>query len=371
MLLLVVVLVVSFLSQKHLLESHAGAFWPRASRGSAGAMGRGSPATPPLRVGLWLAIGFVLGGLAITHIDRLFPWISPPPLPSGMNGFSDMPPETFWPLALGSALIAMVFTVTALSAYAIRITWHNYPAVRHATDLAAAIDAAIARRESVDGSERVMDRAKPQKLGKQLDAILQAWNQRPLGSGVVPVQTTMKPSAIVDILKTFVRPLVAVLMLGLVTLSLFFDHLEARNDWSASVIATHDFWLIVFGILCSTVVAAIYLPAMSRLSLYLEAEELLKSTAGGAPKGWRIDRGKEDEAGQRLIVPRTSTGPDDFPEALCLYLGGDRTKVGIMLEIWHFAGGFHILLKQSLTKQLVTVLGLLGPTLAGTILGLL
>ena len=351
-LLLVVVLVISFLSQRHLLRTHAGAFWQGPSRGFRRTGTAPLSPTPPLHAGVWLALGLGLGLLAIAHVDHVFPWITPPPLPRGPNGFSAMPPETFWPLALGCALIAITFAVTALSAYAIRITWHNYPAVRHAERLVRDLRDAHAGKVVED----------------HLSAIASAWNEAPCGQGIIPVNSRMTPSQIVELLKTFLRPLVLVLILGLLTLSLFFDSLEARHDWSASVTATHDVWLIVFGILSSTVVAAIYLPAMSRLSLYLEAEEHLKSGSGGGTTGWRIARGEGAEAGQRLIVPRERKGPDPFPKQLADYLGGDRTKVAILLTSWHFAGGFHILLKQSLAKQVVTVLGLLGPTLAGTIL---
>jgi hypothetical protein len=43
----------------------------------------------------------------------------------------------------------------------------------------------------------------------------------------------------------------------------------------------------------------------------------------------------------------------------------------ILLHTRHFAGGFHILLKQDLGKQIQTVAGLLAPTAAGAILKLI
>jgi hypothetical protein len=249
--------------------------------------------------------------------------------------------------------------------------------VHHAATLADRLDAALDAKEAAEKA-RADRNTLPHptvKIGEEearpslMDLIRRAWLRDTTRRGLVPVEWALSPLEIVAILNTLARPLVLILILGLVTLSLQFDRLELRHDLSETIRASHDMWVLVLGALCSAMVAAVYLPAISRLSLYAEAEEDLKSPGGS--NGWRISRDGDGSARGWLVDPRAPATPTPYEGGLIRYVGADRAKMRIMIHTRHFAGGFHILLQQNLTKQIQTVLGLLAPAAAGAILNLI
>jgi hypothetical protein len=314
--------------------------------------------------------------LAIGWSDRVFPWLEPPSPTLDPATLGALEGGVILPLLLGCALIALIYGTVALSVYAIHITAMNYPAVSAVLKFAAVVEAVCeVRKEAKTGqttapapAAKVTD-GDPAVVQSMLDLIPEAWKAMTPRTGILPVESGMTPRQIVDIINTFVRPLVVILILSLVCLSLYLDTLEAGRSWPEEIAAAHDYWIVVLGALCSAVVAAVYLPALSRLSLYAEAADDLPKS--GADPGWRIERGTEAEQGTRVIVKRSSPARSGYPKDLERYLGASREKMRILLHTRHFAGGFHILLKQDLGKQIQTVAGLLAPTAAGAILKLI
>jgi hypothetical protein len=379
---LLVAIVISMLAQRHVLRAHTAPFWARAQKNRF--VGEQDltryvelpAATPRLRLGLWLVIGFAYGMLAIGWSDRVFPWLEPPSPTLDPATLGALEGGVILPLLLGCALIALIYGTVALSVYAIHITAMNYPAVSAVLKFAAVVEAVWEdRKEAKTGqttapapAAKVTD-GDPAVVQSMLDLIPEAWKAMTPRTGILPVESGMTPRQIVDIINTFVRPLVVILILSLVCLSLYLDTLEAGRSWPEEIAAAHDYWIVVLGALCSAVVAAVYLPALSRLSLYAEAADDLPKS--GADPGWRIERGTEAEQGTRVIVKRSSPARSGYPKDLERYLGASREKMRILLHTRHFAGGFHILLKQDLGKQIQTVAGLLAPTAAGAILKLI
>jgi hypothetical protein len=316
---LLVAIVISMLAQRHVLRAHTAPFWARAQKNRF--VGEQDltryvelpAATPRLRLGLWLVIGFAYGMLAIGWSDRVFPWLEPPSPTLDPATLGALEGGVILPLLLGCALIALIYGTVALSVYAIHITAMNYPAVSAVLKFAAVVEAVWEdRKEAKTGqttapapAAKVTD-GDPAVVQSMLDLIPEAWKAMTPRTGILPVESGMTPRQIVDIINTFVRPLVVILILSLVCLSLYLDTLEAGRSWPEEIAAAHDYWIVVLGALCSAVVAAVYLPALSRLSLYAEAADDLPKS--GADPGWRIERGTEAEQGTRVIVKRSSPG---------------------------------------------------------------
>jgi len=364
MAVLLVALIISIFAQRHVLKSHTVRFWHRIPPGKS--VGEQDveryeelpQQAPQLFLGVWLIFGFVYGLFAINWAHHVFPWLTPPGNPLDPSVAAGLEAGVLWQVLIGGLFLSLIYCTIAISAFAIRLTAQNYPPVPSVTRLAREIRKAV--KTLGEGGK---------KAPSMLDIVETAWKDVEPKTGIIPIEWGMTPKQIVDIVNTFVRPLIVVLILALVCLSLYFDTLEAANTWSDEQVNAHDFWVLILAALCSGLVAMVYLPALSRLSLYAEAADDLPKKK--ADPGWRIEKGKYKEAGSRVLVKRDAPSGKDYDDDLERYLGASRSKMQIMLHTRLFAGGFHILLQQDLIKQLQTVLGLLAPTAAGAILQLI
>jgi hypothetical protein len=381
---MVVISLTTLVAQARTIRESTRRYWNRLPEGAPAKereqafLRRGTRVPNELDLFLWLVVAAIVATAALQLVPDVWSWL---PQPDRSDDTVAALPvlasrEIAWLLA------ALVAGVIAVSTFGISITDRNYPPQAQAAKLKDALDeahpktlAAVAKAEGrATARPRITPAAKvtdgdPAVVQSMLDLIPEAWKAMTPRTGILPVESGMTPRQIVDIINTFVRPLVVILILSLVCLSLYLDTLEAGRSWPEEIAAAHDYWIVVLGALCSAVVAAVYLPALSRLSLYAEAADDLPKS--GADPGWRIERGTEAEQGTRVIVKRSSPARSGYPKDLERYLGASREKMRILLHTRHFAGGFHILLKQDLGKQIQTVAGLLAPTAAGAILKLI
>jgi hypothetical protein len=179
--------------------------WPRAPTPRRPPRIELPAATPRLRLGLWLVIGFAYGMLAIGWSDRVFPWLEPPSPTLDPATLGALEGGVILPLLLGCALIALIYGTVALSVYAIHITAMNYPAVSAVLKFAAVVEAVWEdRKEAKTGqttapapAAKVTD-GDPAVVQSMLDLIPEAWKAMTPRTGILPVESGMTPRQIVD-----------------------------------------------------------------------------------------------------------------------------------------------------------------------------
>jgi hypothetical protein len=378
---MVVISLTTLVAQARTIRESTRRYWNRLPEGAPAKereqafLRRGTRVPNELDLFLWLVVAAIVATAALQLVPDVWSWL---PQPDRSDDTVAALPvlasrEIAWLLA------ALVAGVIAVSTFGISITDRNYPPQAQAAKLKDALDEAHPKTLAAVAKAEGRATARPRiTTTANIKQMVDAWpddaSLPPKGVDKVPVNHTLTPREVVAIINDLARALLLVLVVGLITLSLGLDVLEARLDLgetlSTSIAAAHDMWVIVLGVFLSLMYAAIYVTAISRLNPYVEAEDALKDTPSSKPSGWRFDLGQTGaDLNKTILVPRKAESTlADFPPSLEHHLGANEKKMRIMLEATRYGGGFHLTLKEGLSGQIRTVLGFIAPAATAALL---
>lgn len=189
------------------------------------------------------------------------------------------------------------------------------------------------------------------------------------------VAKTIDPEANLDAIKSLCVFLIALMIATLVFVSFGFNVLEGElvvdEDLKEAIVASGNAWTMVLGMGMSVSVFLIYMSATSRLLPYCDKPET--GTAQGF-KGWALS-GKlglmppsADAVSLKAKPMKPETPEPTINRDEAFILGGNQKKLQSIIDGCGNGGGFQASFDQALLKKLVSVVGLLAPAAAGTIL---
>lgn len=194
--------------------------------------------------------------------------------------------------------------------------------------------------------------------------------------GILPrVAKTIDPESNLAAFKSLCVFLIALMVATLVFVALGFNVLEgelnAEGELKAAIVASGNAWTMVLGISMSVTVFLIYTTATSRLLPYCSKQE---KQAAQSNKGWLLS-GKlgfmtPSDDGVALEATRIKAEQSEptINRDEAYILGGTQKKLLSILNGCGNGGGFHAAFDEALFKKLISLIGLLAPAAAGTIL---
>ena len=194
--------------------------------------------------------------------------------------------------------------------------------------------------------------------------------------GIEPkVTKTIKAEANVETVKRLCVILIAIKVATLILISLGIDVLEgqlsAKGDLKEAIVLSGNAWIMVLGVGMSVSVFLIYAPALSRLLPYAaEADAKPKSKT----KGWSLSGRaallpSEDDSLSLEAKPIEDEKKEDIIDRHMAYiLGGNQAKLQSIIDGCLNGGGFQAAFDEGIIKRIVSLVGLLAPAAAGTLL---